>query len=99
MAKPTKVLICTKGKSCRKAGSKDLFCSMQQTIENLGLEKDITLKKTDCMGYCGSAPIMKIKGREKLFYSHVSPEDIREIIWSLVSGTPIERLRLKKKAS
>lgn len=99
MPKPQKVAICTKGKHCRKAGSKELYCAMAETIKNLGLESQITLKKSDCFGHCGRAPIMKIKGAEKLFYAWVSEADIREIIWSLVSNKPIERLRLKKKAS
>jgi len=33
-----------------------------------------------------------------LIYGWVSPADIREIIWSIVSGKPIERLTVKKKA-
>lgn len=93
-----KVLICTKGKACRKRGSKELFCAMAESIENLGLEDEICLKKTDCMGHCGRGPAIKVKP-DKLIYGWVSRSDIREILWSLVSGKRIKRLTLKKKAS
>ncbi len=70
---------------------------MEETIEDLGLENDICVKKTDCMGHCGRGPAIKVKP-DKLIYGWVSPADIREIIWSIVSGKPIERLTVKKKA-
>lgn len=97
MAKQQKVLVCTKGKACRKRGSKELFCALEKTIETLGLDKDICLKKSDCMGHCGRGPAVKVK-RDKIVYGWVALADIRELVWSLVSGRPLKRLIMKKKA-
>lgn len=96
MAK-NKVAICT-GKACKKRGSKELLCAFEQSIESLGLQDDIKLKTTDCMGQCGRGPLIKVKKPEKTFYGWVSVNDVRELMWALVSNRPIERLRLKKKA-
>ena len=92
-----KVAVCS-GKDCRKRGSKEVYCALQQTIDALGLEKSVSLKKTDCLGECGRGPVVKIKNPDKYFYGWVSVNDVRELIWALVSGRPIERLKLKKKA-
>jgi NADH:ubiquinone oxidoreductase subunit E len=96
----TKVSVCT-GKDCRKRGSKEVFCALEESIESLGLEKNICVKKVDCISQCGRGPLVKVKNPDadsKTFYGWVSVNDVRELIWALVSGRPIERLKLKKKA-
>jgi NADH-quinone oxidoreductase subunit F/NADP-reducing hydrogenase subunit HndC len=90
-----KVFVCTKGKTCRKRGAREVFCALEQEIEAQGLEEQIKLKKTECMGHCGKGPTVKIKP-DKVWYGSVSPRDCAEIIRSLLAKTPISRLRLKK---
>lgn len=95
----SKVSVCA-GKDCRKRGSKQVYCALAESIEALGLEKNVGVKKTDCVGECGRGPVIKVKNAaaDKTFYGWVAVSDVRELIWALVSGRPIERLKLKKKA-
>jgi bidirectional [NiFe] hydrogenase diaphorase subunit len=97
MSSKNKIAVCS-GKDCRKRGSKEVYCALEQTIEALGLEDKVALKKTDCMDLCGRGPLVRIKNPDKTFYGFVHVADVRELVWALVSGRPIERLKLKKKA-
>jgi sirohydrochlorin cobaltochelatase len=90
-----KVLICTKGKTCRKRGAKEVYCALQQQIEDQGLEDEIRLKKVDCLGRCGRGPTVKVKPF-KVWYGGVSPADCRELIGSILRKTPLSRLKLNK---
>lgn len=90
-----KIIVCTKGKTCKKLGSKDVYCSLEKQIEKMGLEKDIILKKSDCLGACGRGPAVKVKPN-KWHYGRVSPDDCKEILRSLVKKSPIERLFVKR---
>jgi (2Fe-2S) ferredoxin len=91
-----KVVVCTKGKACSKRGAKEVFCRMEEMVENLGLEKSISLKKSDCLGQCGRGPVIKVKSPEKFWLGGIEKSDVRELIWSLVSGKPLKRFKLKK---
>lgn len=91
----TKLLVCTKGKTCCKLGGKDVYRALKNEIENLGLESTIKIKKTDCLGYCGRGPAVKVK-HGKLTYGRVSPKDCRDIVRSLIECKSIERLKIKK---
>jgi (2Fe-2S) ferredoxin len=94
MPKP-KIVVCTKGKTCRKRGAKDVFCALEAQLEELGLEKQICLKKSDCLGRCGRGPTVKVKP-DKYFYSGVRPSDCHDIIASLIRKTGMALLKLKK---
>jgi (2Fe-2S) ferredoxin len=90
-----KITVCTKGKTCRKRGAREIYCALEQQIEALGLEKQIKLKKSDCLGRCGRAPTVRVKPH-KVFYGSVSSSDCSDIISSLISNSILDRLRLKK---
>ena len=81
MAK-TKVLVCTKGKSCKKRGSKKVFCALARQLENFGLGDLVSLRKVDCLGLCDRGPAIEIKP-DKVAIARVSPEDCKDIVKSL----------------
>jgi sirohydrochlorin cobaltochelatase len=91
-----KVFVCTKGKTCRKLGGKEVFCALEREIEEQGLGDQIKLKKTDCLGKCGRGPTIKVKPH-KIWYGRVLPSDCSEVIRSVLSRIPIDRLKLKLK--
>jgi len=92
----TKLLICTKGKSCKKRGAKEVFCALEEQIECMGLEDKVRLKKVDCLGMCGNGPAIQIKS-QKLSYGRVSPDDCEKIIRRLTKNKkPIDRLVIKR---
>lgn len=93
----SKVSVCT-GKDCRKRGSKEVYNALDASIEALALIDSICIKKVDCIGVCGRGPVVKVKNPDKTYYGWVSVNDVRELVWAMVSGRPIERLKLKKKA-
>ena len=78
----TKVIVCTKGKTCRKQGARAVFCALEEQIERLGLDGLVKLKKADCLGNCGNGPTVQVKPA-KVCYGSVGPEDCGEIIRSL----------------
>jgi (2Fe-2S) ferredoxin len=77
-----KLFVCTKGKSCRKRGAKKVFCALKQEIKLVGLSGECKLKKSDCLGGCGSGPTVRIKPG-KLWFQEVLPADCRDIIGTL----------------
>ena len=78
----TKVIVCTRGKTCRKQGARKVFCALEKSLERLGLDDVVKLKKSDCLGNCGFGPTVKVKPA-KVCYGSVLPEDCSEIIRSL----------------
>ena len=83
-----KVLVCTKGKTCRKRGAKKVFCALERQIIALGLDDAIRLRKVDCLGHCGVGPTVKLKGK-KTWFENVSPAGAREIIGTICRNFPI----------
>jgi (2Fe-2S) ferredoxin len=95
MAK-TKLLVCTKGKSCRKRGGRDVFCALAEQIDCLGLSSKIKVKKADCLGHCGKGPTVQFKSH-KMSFSRVSPADCPEIIRAICKQKKsIARMIFKK---
>lgn len=68
-----KVEICI-GSSCHLRGSKDVIEKMQALIKAQGLEKDIELCGSFCMGACSKGVSVRVAG-ENIY--HVRPEDVR----------------------
>lgn len=79
-----KVLVCTKGKSCRKRGGKKVFCALKQEVKLTGLECELKVKKSGCLGVCGSGPTVRVKPG-KLWFKGVLPADCRDIIGTLAT--------------
>ena len=73
MANKLKLIICTKGKHCKKRGAKKVLSALEDALEDYGLENKICLKKSDCLGKCGRAPMMQVQSTE-LYYGNLAPD-------------------------
>ncbi|HIU42799.1 MAG TPA: NADH-quinone oxidoreductase subunit NuoF [Candidatus Ventrousia excrementavium] len=85
------VLICG-GTGCTSSGSAKLIEAMERELKNNGLENEVKVVKTGCFGLCALGPVM-IVYPEGCFYSHITEEDIPEIVSEhLVKGRIVTRL-------
>ncbi len=89
-----RVLICMTG--CRALGAESVATGFRDKLGALGLNKDIAVVETGCIGMCAIAPVVLIEPWDYL-YGHVSPDDIDEIIeQTLKNGRSVDRLTVKK---
>ncbi len=92
------VTICG-GAACTALGSGEVYTLLQNKIKERKLEDIVGLKKTGCHGFCERGPVMVILP-EKIFYPHVQPEDVSEILdVTLQKGEVIDRLLYVDPAS
>ena len=74
------------------SGSEHVREAFVREIKEQELEDEITVKKTGCHGFCERGPIVVV-GPEKIFYQHVTKEDVPEIISeTLIEDRVVERL-------
>jgi NADH:ubiquinone oxidoreductase subunit F (NADH-binding)/(2Fe-2S) ferredoxin len=91
MSHECNALVC-QGTGCKSGGGEEVLSSLQKEIERLNLEKRVRVKQTGCHGFCQRGPLIVIEP-EGIFYSKVSPDDVSEIVQSILpEGKPIERL-------
>ena len=90
-----KVLVCTKGRKCRKRGSKDVLAALREAVDDLDLGERVNVKRVGCLGICGKGPVVFVK-RAKTCYVYVTESDCQDIARSLQEGQPVARLVLKK---
>jgi NADH-quinone oxidoreductase subunit F len=84
---------------CKAQKSSKLVQTLKSEIDKQGLRDKIEIRKTGCHGFCEMGPIMVIEP-ENIFYCRVKPDDVTEIISSVVSGGHvIERLLWKDPAT
>ena len=79
MAIKLKLLVCTKGKHCKKRGAKKVLCALAEQLEIFGLDDKICLKKSDCLGKCGRGPAIQVKPLDK-FYGNVEPDTCEDFV-------------------
>ena len=73
-------------------GAEQVYSSLEAEIARLNLRESIQIKPTGCHGFCQQEPLVVIEP-EGIFYSKVEPDDISDIIQSLLpEGKPVERL-------
>ena len=85
------VLICA-GTGCTSSKSELIAQEMESHLKEKGLEKEIKVVRTGCFGLCALGPIM-IVYPEGAFYSHVTVEDVPEIVEEhLLKGRIVKRL-------
>jgi (2Fe-2S) ferredoxin len=90
-----KVLVCTKGRKCRKRGSKDVLMALRDAVDELDLGERVKVKRVGCFGICGKGPVVYVK-RGKTCYVYVTESDCEDIARSLEETEPVARLVLKK---
>lgn len=85
------VTICA-GTGCSASGCRDVLSSLQTELKSKKLDKNIKVRATGCHGFCEQGPLLVIEP-QNIFYCHVSPEDIPEVISETIQkGKSIERL-------
>ncbi|MDD5674554.1 MAG: NADH-quinone oxidoreductase subunit NuoF [Chitinivibrionales bacterium] len=90
-----KILVCTGG-GCMAAGAKAIKTALTGELKKQGLEKEVALVETGCLGPCVVGPVL-VMSKERVFYQGVAPADAAEIVQEhIVKGRIIERLAWKE---
>jgi NADH-quinone oxidoreductase subunit F len=85
-------LVICGGTGCQASRSRDVIDAIQKELDNHGLNGSICLRTTGCHGFCEQGPLIVIEPGN-LFYCHVSPDDVHEIISkTILKNEIIERL-------
>ena len=76
--KKGKILLCHKS-SCSKRGGKQLYRSLTETLNQLGLQNRVTIELTGCQKQCKKAPsIILMPGKVK--HTYVNPQDLPSLL-------------------
>ena len=82
--------------SCGAKGSPSIRAALKAELARRGLKKQVRANAAGCLDACSEGPSMVVYP-EGVWYGHVRPEDVPEIVEShLVNGVPVERLRLRR---
>lgn len=85
------ILVCT-GTDCTASGSEALAGSFEVALAEHGLEAEVKLVRTGCMGACNVGPVVAIYP-DGVLYQSVTPEDASVLVGEhLLKGRPVERL-------
>lgn len=68
--------------SCHSGGASGVLDAFQDSLKTMGLDADVRLVCTGCMGLCASGPLarVEIQGRKPMLYQHVTPDMARRIV-------------------
>ncbi|MEE3383248.1 MAG: NAD(P)H-dependent oxidoreductase subunit E, partial [Anaerovoracaceae bacterium] len=85
------ILVCGVA-GCQSAGSMAIYEDLRNRIDSNGLQSEIKLISTGCMGLCAQGPLM-VTYPDGIMYTHVEASDVEEI-WNshVMGGHPVERL-------
>ncbi len=88
-----KLCVCC-GAGCISSGSEDVLKKLQEEVKHRGLESEIEIIPTGCMGPCNQGPLIKCLP-EYAVYQKVDCSNISRIVQSqLIDKKPIEDLLL-----
>jgi NADH:ubiquinone oxidoreductase subunit F (NADH-binding)/(2Fe-2S) ferredoxin len=76
------------GTGCQASRSGAVIDAIRAELELQGLSDSIQLRITGCQGFCEQGPIMVIDP-SNVFYCHIEPEDVGEIISRSVQGNEV----------
>ncbi len=89
------ILVCA-GAACIASGAHEVEGALKREIEAAGLDTEISIYDTGCVGTCDLGPVI-IVYPEGIFYTKVTPEDAGEIVSEhLAKGRIVERLLAKE---
>ena len=68
--------------SCHSGGAASVLDAFKESLAAAGLEADVRLVCTGCMGLCASGPLarVEIKGKKPVLYQHVTADMARLIV-------------------
>ena len=88
------VIVCG-GTGCMSSGNDKILENLQNKVKELGLESEIRIVKTGCVGFCEKGPIVKIMP-DNTFYAEVTPDDVDEIVAKdLITNEIVKKLLYK----
>lgn len=70
---------------CIASGSAAVLDALNKELAACGLRDEVQVTTTNCMGTCENGPVM-IAYPGAVWYSKVTPEDVREIVFAHVNG-------------
>jgi NADH:ubiquinone oxidoreductase subunit F (NADH-binding)/(2Fe-2S) ferredoxin len=82
------VLTVCGGTGCQANKSGAMIDALRAELKRQGLSDSVTLRITGCQGFCEQGPIMVIDP-SNIFYCHVAPEDVAEIVARSVQGDEV----------
>ena len=89
----TYLLICG-GTGCHATGSLRVKDALLEAINEKGLGEKVQVIETGCNGFCALGPLLVVHPGD-IFYEKLKVEDMPELVDSLISGKPVERLLYK----
>lgn len=68
--------------SCHSGGASNVIDAFKESLKAAGLEADVRMVCTGCMGLCASGPLarVEIKGKKTILYQHVTADMARLIV-------------------
>ena len=89
------VLVCA-GTGCTSSHSLRIIENFHKKLEETGYDKEVQVIRTGCFGLCAAGPVVVVYP-EGIYYSHVKPEDVEEIVNEhIIKGRPVQRLTYKE---
>jgi len=91
----TQIMVCG-GTGCHSQSSHVLINNLKNELKAHNLEKQVEVIQTGCFGLCQKGPIVIIYP-EGTFYTHVKPEDFKDIVEQhILGGKIVDRLVLEE---
>lgn len=85
------ILVCG-GTACLSSDSEKVIKNFELIIKAKGYDKEVSIIRTGCFGFCEQGPIVKIEP-DNVFYVRVSPKDVKEIVEEhIIKGRVVDRL-------
>jgi NADH-quinone oxidoreductase subunit F len=79
------------GTGCHAYGCAKTIEAIKSELQSKGIEEKIDLKITGCHGFCERGPVVQVQPRN-IFYQKVKPEDVGDIVASVLQNSVVERL-------
>ena len=90
--RPTRLVYVCEGGDCSEKGSVELYEDLKATLHERDAAGRNRLRKYPCFGACAHG-INVVVFPDRLFYSHVTADDLPEIVDHLLdAGPPVSRL-------
>jgi len=76
---------------CLQKDSIEIIQNLNEEIQDRGLDSEIMVTSTGCLGLCSMGPVVMIYPQQT-WYGKVTPDDAEEIMDKLENGEVLERL-------